>query len=567
MLMLLAAAAVALAPATMRAQSDTSAFYQGMNLEGAGHFRDAAVAYRRALAQPRDRVNALLGLERAYARVGWTDSLLPTVDSLVRLYPGEAAFRGVQLRAYTMLGRAADARLAFESWARRMPGQPDAYRAYARLLLQQGKAAEADSIIRMGGARLGGTTSLAMELAQSQAALGQWTASTLTWRTAVAGNPGLAQAAAFALAPAPATARDSIRNVLLRFPPEAGARRTLSELEMVWGAPAAAWAALRDLPADSATVIAWLDFAQRAEAGEQWALARNARVAALRWRREPGLSIQAATDALNAGDASTALALLPDSGLDSARVAAYVLPVRAQALAQSGKPGEAQALVRAYARFLSPGELAPLQEAVAFGWVRRGELDSARVALHAAGPGADSSAAAGWVALYEGNLAGARAMLKNSSEVSPQLAEALGMVTRVEADTATDIGAAFLLLARLDSSGAAAAFTAMAPRHGDVGSAMLALAARIDEARHADSLAVAAWSQVVNNFPKSPEAAGAELAWARYLGRTGRTADAVTHLEHLILTYPGSALVPQARRELELARSAIPGTGPGGGRP
>ena len=40
----------------------------------------------------------------------------------------------------------------------------------------------------------------------------------------------------------------------------------------------------------------------------------------------------------------------------------------------------------------------------------------------------------------------------------------------------------------------------------------------------------------------------------------GHTADAVTHLEHMILTYPESALVPQARRELELARSAIPST-------
>jgi hypothetical protein len=32
----------------------------------------------------------------------------------------------------------------------------------------------------------------------------------------------------------------------------------------------------------------------------------------------------------------------------------------------------------------------------------------------------------------------------------------------------------------------------------------------------------------------------------------------VKHLEHLILTYPESAMVPQARREMELARRAIP---------
>jgi hypothetical protein len=33
----------------------------------------------------------------------------------------------------------------------------------------------------------------------------------------------------------------------------------------------------------------------------------------------------------------------------------------------------------------------------------------------------------------------------------------------------------------------------------------------------------------------------------------------VARLEHLILTYPQSALIPQARRELELARNGIPG--------
>jgi hypothetical protein len=54
---------------------------------------------------------------------------------------------------------------------------------------------------------------------------------------------------------------------------------------------------------------------------------------------------------------------------------------------------------------------------------------------------------------------------------------------------------------------------------------------------------------------------GSSLRPARTsLRRGGHAADAVTHLEHMILTYPESALVPQARRELELARSAIPST-------
>ena len=39
-----------------------------------------------------------------------------------------------------------------------------------------------------------------------------------------------------------------------------------------------------------------------------------------------------------------------------------------------------------------------------------------------------------------------------------------------------------------------------------------------------------------------------------------RSSDAVSQLEHLILTYPESALVPQARRRLDQARGAVPKT-------
>ena len=36
-----------------------------------------------------------------------------------------------------------------------------------------------------------------------------------------------------------------------------------------------------------------------------------------------------------------------------------------------------------------------------------------------------------------------------------------------------------------------------------------------------------------------------------------RPAEAITQLEHLILTYPRSALIPQARRLLDEARTAL----------
>src|SRR5437762_10732808 len=54
---------------------DTMAFYKALDLEAAGKFRDAAPLFRTALHSPA-AVNALLGLERVYAELGWTDSLV-----------------------------------------------------------------------------------------------------------------------------------------------------------------------------------------------------------------------------------------------------------------------------------------------------------------------------------------------------------------------------------------------------------------------------------------------------------------------------------------------------------
>ena len=43
-----------------------------------------------------------------------------------------------------------------------------------------------------------------------------------------------------------------------------------------------------------------------------------------------------------------------------------------------------------------------------------------------------------------------------------------------------------------------------------------------------------------------------------YIRRSGDTSGAIAHLEHLILNAPESALLPQARRELDLVRGTVP---------
>ena len=549
-----------------RGVEDTTSFYKALELESAGKYKEAAPLFRTAL-NTSSAVSALLGLERVYAELGWSDSLLTPLDTLIRRNPRETVYRSVQLRTLQSLGREEQLRLAIDRWVREVPGDPSPYREYARLLLQRGLTASADSVIRQARQVLGSTNDLQLEIAQLRAAMGLWEESAQAWRLALASSPYLEQAAIYALMPTPVGTRSAVRQVLLGSPVDVTARRALAGLEMGWGSPTDGWTALKDLPADSASAAAWSDFATRAEGEERWPLARDALVAALRWRRTSEATLRAANAAVRAGDPATALALLPLEGpgavvTDSARAARTTVPLQARALAMVGRPAAAERLVERYDRWFTPGTRTVLTRAVALGWVRSGDMARARASLSSAGTEGDSSDAAGWLALYEGNLRTARVLLRTSTETTPELATALAIVARIRADSAPALGKAFLLLARNDSVGAATAFAEAAERQAsaDAASLLLATAAQLRSALKDDAQAIVLWRRIVEQQSTTPEAPSAELEWARALRRHGDAAGAVARLEHLILTYPQSALVPQARRELDLARAGIPGT-------
>ena len=110
------------------------AFYKALDLEAAGKYRDAVPLFRNAL-HTSAVVNALLGLERVYAELGWSDSLVTPLDTLIAANPREETFRTVQLRTLQTADRQADLRRAFEAWIRDMPGSAAPYREYARLLV------------------------------------------------------------------------------------------------------------------------------------------------------------------------------------------------------------------------------------------------------------------------------------------------------------------------------------------------------------------------------------------------------------------------------------------------
>src|SRR3954463_7686824 len=136
--LLLALKATGHAQQAVGTAADSTAFYRALDAEGAGKYREAAALFRQAL-RSKVAVSALLGLERAYAELQWTDSLLPPLDTLIRQNPREPIFRAVQLRTLQTLNRERDVDAAFERWVRDVPRDPAPYREYSRLLLQKGQ--------------------------------------------------------------------------------------------------------------------------------------------------------------------------------------------------------------------------------------------------------------------------------------------------------------------------------------------------------------------------------------------------------------------------------------------
>ena len=550
--------ATAITPRVVRAQEEPPEVMRALDLESESKFREAAALFRQALAV-KPTAGALLGLERVYAELKISDSLLAPLDSLIARDPRESLYRSVKLRTLQMLGRQDALRQAFEQWTAAAPRDPTPYREYARILIALGRPTTADSIVQRGGIALGGTRALEFETAQLRAAEGQWEASALSWRRALVDAPHLAGAAAYALAPTPAASRDRIRQILLSPPADAGPRRAAAELSLNWGDAPGAWEALRVLPPDTASASAWTEFGERALAEERYAVARDSLASALRVRPSPELAIEAATAALRAGSPAEVFALAPLSmAPDSSQAAMRYVPLHVAALAALGRGADAESLVDRYDHWLAPGARTAVAKLLATAWIRSGDLTRARAALRAAGPDADSSDAAGWLALYEGRLGDARTLMRAVREPGPELAVALGIVARTRGDSARALGSAFLTLARGDSAGATTQFVTAAEEHPEAAPAILLVAARISAARHDEAGGLVLWQRIVTSYGDSPEATESELEWARLLRRRGDTAGAIAHLEHLILNAPESALLPQARRELELAKGTVP---------
>ncbi|HWZ58082.1 MAG TPA: hypothetical protein VNW46_03815 [Gemmatimonadaceae bacterium] len=556
-----------LVPGARASAQDTANAVLGRayDLEQKGQWAAAVESYQRALHSGRPEA-AVLGLERVYAEMGHSDAMVPILDSAIVAWPRDPILRSAQLRVYRALLRPGDERLAFERWVRDAPRDATPYREYAQLLLEEGRASAADSVLDRAERALGSGRELILETAQLRATLGLWEPAARAWRAALDTAGDIAAAAAYSLRPTPDSLRPTVRAVLLAPPVSLGSRRAMADLELSWGSARAGWAALADLRPDSGAVMEWEQYGEAAVGAGEWLVARDAFRSVLTAR--PGspahaadLAARAASAAMHGGDAVSALALADraGTGMDSALVARTILPVRVQALAALGRSADAEHAARAYGHWLDESGRATLTREIAWGYVRAGDIARARAAVSASAL-ADDEELGGWLALYAGDLKAARVALRRAAAPSADLVTALAFLARTRADSAPVAGRAFVQLARGDTVAAARTFVEASDVVRDAAPLLLATAARLHEARHEDAAAVPLWRTVVERYADAPEAAEADLEWGRALKRGRDVSGATARWEHLILTYPESALVPQARRELESARQSTPTT-------
>ena len=556
--------------------SASAVLTRAFDLEGAGRSRDAAVAFRRALtfSDPDTRDAALLGLERAWSDAGQPDSVLAVVADVLRERPADVVAHGIAVRTLVTLRRDAEARVAYDRWRRVAPADAGPYVEFTRVLLDAGQRPAADSVLADAERAPLSRESRRLLLparARALVAARAWTAAARAWRDVLAEDPVYVGAVLYALRPAPDSAKDGVVVALAPAAPNAStvaARRAAAGLLVLWHRPAAAWTIAAALPRDTASAELVRGVATELDASG----ARREGAAA--WQRvldvsPPGSAdareafARAADDALQGGDAAGALALLdrgagPARGavVDSAAVALRVLRVRA--LAALGRVDEAERL----AADVPAPVAAPAADALAAAWLARGDLARAAAALRRVG--ADSGEAAGWLALAGGDLRRARAIFAAAPPaVAAQrslLADVRGAaraaLARTRADSAPELGAALLAAARGDAPGASAALERAARALPEAGAPLLAAAADVAAGAGDRARAAALWQRLLADAGDAPEAAAAELAWARSLLAAGDRAGARARLEHLVTTYPESALVPIARRELDRLGSA-----------
>ena len=556
----------------LAAQADS--LNRAFDLERRGNYAGAVLAYRAVLKSRPADVSAILGLERSLLPLNRSAEMVPDVRAALAANPTATALYGAALRAYGVAGMTDSLRRVAERWAQLAPRDETPYREWGTALLARRDRAGARAAYLAGRQQLGEPSALAPELAQLAVLEGDYATAAREWLLAIRKLPGYRSGAVVTLRPTPEAQRAAVLKVL-HDDGSPDALRLDAELRARWGDPLGGFERLVQVlppdPVEARDVLRQFTDAVRGNPAPPYRQAMGRALEAMAQRtngaQRSRLQLDAAQAYLDGGDRASArrmLASLAGAGETPAALSASASGTLLRLLVEEGKMEEAERSLGQYRGVLSAQEMATVTRQVAMGWARAGKLDRAG-ALAAGDSSVEGLALRGQLKLFQGDIAAAVELLRaagpyaGTREQATARTSLLALLQPIEEDTLPELGTAFLALERGDTTAAVAGFASLGARRprNKGGAELLLLAGRLEAARGQAPAAEKLFRSAVDTTaPATAPAALLELG--RLLASSGRGGEAVPVLEQLILDYPRSALVPQARRALDEAKGAVP---------
>ena len=565
------------APQRLSAQQP-SPLQRAFDLERRGSYPQAADAYRVVLrTDPADQ-SGLLGLERSLSAIDRVAEMAPEVRAGLAAHASPALY-GLALRVWSAAGQADSMRATAERWAADESDKVVPYRDWGDLLLQRRDLAGARRAYTLGRTASGRPEALSAELAQVAQLSGDYPGSAREWLLAQKVSPGYRGAAVGALVQTPERQREEVLKILS--PETVGDGTFLAAVLLAqWGDPLRGAEALRRAVAaagdDSRVGLALVaGFVEQVRAlgtrDARRALGQSLELLADRQAAAPAARtrLEAARAFADGGDPASArrmLALIAADRTASGDLVVQAVRTLLEVQIAGGELEEAGSTLTSRGDLLSIDDRALLRRRLALAWMRKGELARADD-LAAVDSSVDGAALMGRLALLRGDLKGAKLLFQQAGPYAGTRAEAtertalLALIQPIEADSLPALGAALLALERGDTTGAVAALDRAAqglpPKAGGAQVGLLAAELEWERGGMVDAerrLKAVAATTVPATAP------AAELDLARLLVALHRGPEAIAQLEHLILTYPRSALIPEARHLLDEVRGAVPAT-------
>ncbi len=545
---------------------------RAFDLERRGQPGAAAEIYRTMLATRPADLGALLGLERSLVPLGKVATMVPELHRALSSGEPSAGLFGIAVRIYAVAGLADSVRRIVDQWVAIEPKAEAPYQEWGSAALGARDRPQAKAAYLLGRERLGGDA-LAGELAQLATIESDYSTAVREWLVAVEKTPSYRSAAVSLLGQVSVAGRATVLGHLDQAKSRP-ALRMAAGLTIRWGDPVGGIRRIeRAMPLLGEQTVEALQEGLdeiRGQTGREVGMAKGIALEflgtkvpaqATRYWLE---SAQAYADAGDQGSARRMLSRLAADPSASPTMAASATSTLVTVLVAEGKMEEATKQFGQLKAVLAEEERAGLQIRLAEGWIRAGKLDRAGQ-LVAQDSTVEGLAVRGRIRLFLGDLGEASSLMRfagpyaGARDASVFRTTALSLIQVIDEDSLPALGGALLKLERRDSLGAAADLETVAavlpPDRG--GAEVLLLAGRVHGGLGSRAEAERIFQRVFGlKIPASAAAAGYELA--RMLVATDRTAQAIERLEDLLMAYPTSAVAPQARRLLDVAKGAIP---------